>query len=437
LKRNLHIVVSALIACSFAISAARVSASTHSNATAKPPKLAKNVTLSIWDFFGAAKDDAERATLKQVVAGWEKKTGNHVNFLGHPDNSNGKFLVAAPTGNAPDLIGVPHDQVTNLVTGKVVSPVPDWAFGPSIRSQYAKGAIQAVMLNGKPYSMPWAVETSGIFYNKAMVPASTFKPAKGNKYFTWAQLIKKAKSLNGNGKYGYLQKLNDLYFEYAFISGNGGYVFKYGKKGFDYRNIGLNNKGAVKGITFVKDLTDKGKYNLMPATTTYDTMVGLFEAGRAGMMLNGPWIESDLKKNNIDFGFVPVPSFDGKHAAHPFSGMQVYSVNAFSKHKNEAFSLLQYMTQNMQLAEFKTSGRIPVFKKVLASKTIQSDPVARGLAGAALTASPMPPIPELGTVWTPMANAFDDVVKGKSTPAEAARAAVTKIKSDIAAAHGG
>jgi len=429
--------VSALMAFSLALIGLNASAASHSSASAKPPKLQKGVTLNIWDFFGTG--SPERATEQQVIAQWEKVTGDHVNTPQNPSNTNTKMCVTAPTGNGPDIIGVPHDQVSVMVKCDVLSPVPAWAWNP-VKTTLIKAAVQAVTLYGKVYAMPWAIETTGLFYNKALIPSSAFKPAAGQKYLTWQKLIKtlQAKTDLSAGKPGIGWDIGNLYHDYAFMSGDGGYVFKYVKgKGFQWQNIGLDSAGAIKGITFIKDITTNGKYKLTPATMTESIALGLFTTGKLPVMLTGPWDEQNFQKANISYGFAPDPSLDGKHPSRPFSGVQVYSLNKYSKHPNEAASLLAYLTTHMQLPEFKSSGRIPVISSLLKSKAVAANSVASGLGRAAVAASPMPNIPEMNQVWTPMGNAIALALQGKATPAAAAHAAVTQIKADIAKAHGG
>src|SRR5205085_3812646 len=109
-------------------------------------------------------------------------------------------------------------------------------------------------------------------------------------------LISELKKLNipsGGLAFGWDQP--NFYYDYAFISGGGGYVFKFTKKGYDYNNIGLDNAGAIKGITFIKDLTDKGKYNLYPSSMTYSVAKGLFQQGKVAIFYTGPWDWHDLE----------------------------------------------------------------------------------------------------------------------------------------------
>lgn len=438
MNRYVRIGVSVLVAFSLALMAVNVSAANHLGASTKPPKLQKGVTLTIWDFFGNG--SSERATEESVIKQWEKISGDHVNTPQNPSNTNTKMCVSAPTGNGPDIIGVPHDQVSVMVKCDVLSAVPAWAWPPTEQNKFIKAARQAVTLYGKVYAMPWAIETTGLFYNKALISSSAFKPAAGQKYLTWQKLISTVRpktDLSAN-KLGIAWDPSALYFDYAVISGDGGYVFKYVKgKGFQWQNIGLDNAGAIKAITFLKDLTTTGKYKLIPSTMTSSIALGLFTTGKLAVYLTGPWDEQNFQKANISFGFAPDPSLDGKHPAHPFSGVQVYSLNKYSKHPNEAASLLSYLTTHMQLPEFKSSGRIPVINSLLKSKTVAADAVAAGLGRAALAASPMPNIPEMNQVWTPYGNALAQVMQGKATPAAAAHAAVKQIKADIVKAHGG
>ncbi len=437
MKKFVRTSASALVACSLALTAVSASAASHTGASTTPPKLKTGVTLSMWDFFGTG--SSERATEQKIVNQWATLTHNHVTAPQQPAASNTKMCVSAPTGNAPDLIGVPHDQVSVMVKCGVIAAVPAWAWTSAQKKTYIKAGLQAVTLSGKVYAMPWAIETTGLFYNKALISASAFKAAPGKKYLTWSSLIKvlQAKTDLNAGKPGIGWDIGNLYDDYAFMSANGGYVFKYTKAGFDYRNIGLDNAGAIKGINFIKNLTTNGTYKLMPDSMTGSTALGLFTTGKLPVYLTGPWDEQNFQKANLSVGFVPVPSFDGTHPSHPFSGVQVYAINKYSQHPNEAASLLAYLTAHMQIPMFKSSGRIPVITSLLKSNTVAKDPLAAGIGRAALAAQPMPNIPEMNQVWTPMGNALSLAIKNKASAADAAHAAVAQIKADIAKAHGG
>ncbi len=438
MKKYVHAATALVVAASFAVSASGIASASSPQSSTTPPKLQKGVTLSIWDYF--ANTDPRYPAFQKVLQAFTAKTGIQVSQPQNPTNSNSKFALNAPTGNAPDLIGVPHDQIAQLQSSGVLAPVPAWAWTPAEKKGYVKAAVQATTLAGKTYAMPWSIQTTGLFYNKALISSSAFKPAKGDKYVRWSTLLPKLQKLTNLGakKYGFDMDMDNFYYDYAFLSGYGGYVFKYTSgKGYNWKQLGLDSPAAVKAIQFYASLSDSGKYKLVPATLTGTATDSLFEQGQAAVEWSGPWNEGNFSAQHINYGFAPLPSYDGKHPLRPFSTIQVYAVNKYSKHINEAFALLSYITKNMELPVFKASGDIPVIKTELASKTVQSNSIARELAAAALSASPIPNIAEMQQVWTPAANDWQQVAEGKATAAQAAKVSQSDINSAIAKAHGG
>lgn len=438
MKNFPRIAVSALVACSLALTAVHVSAATHSQSSTTPPKLKHGITLTVWDYFGTdTAGRAERAVEVKIIKQWEHATGNHVNTPINTNNNDGKMCVAGPAGQGADIIGTPHDEISAMKACGTLAPVPTWAWTPSQKKTYIKAAVQATNLNGKTFAMPWAIETTGLFYNKALISASAFKPAAGKKYLTWAKLITTLKKIQASGKVPFGWDPGNFYYDYAAISGAGGYVFKFTKKGYNYNSLGLDNAAAIKGLTFIKNLGQSGTYKIVPDSMTGPTGDGLFAKGQEAIDWTGPWNEATFNAANINYGFAPLPSYDGKRPFRPFSTIQVYSLNKFSKHLNEAASLLSYLTRYMQAPMFKASGRLPVITSILKSKVVQRDPIGGGLAHAALAASPIPNIPEMAQVWTPAGNAIGLVFKGTATPSDAAKTMTAQIKQAIAKAHGG
>jgi arabinogalactan oligomer/maltooligosaccharide transport system substrate-binding protein len=438
LKKHLNIAVAVVVAGAFALSASGMASASHTTAGTTPPKLNKNATLSIWNFF--ANTDPEYKAFSKVLAQFTKATGIKITNIQNPTNPANKFQLNAPAGSAPDLIGVPHDQIAQLVSAKVLAAVPQWAWSTAEQKTYIKAATEASTLSGHVYAMPWAIETTGLFYNKSLISASAFKPAKGDKYLRWTTLLPKLQKLTDLGakKYGFVMDMNNFYYDYAFLSGYGGYVFKYTKgKGFSWQNLGLDSPAAVKAIQFYASLSQNGKWKLVPPTLTTPDADGLFQAGQAAVEWTGPWNEGNMAAKNINFGFNPLPSYDGKHPLRPFSTVQVYAVNQYSKNKNEAFALLRYLTRNMEIPMFKAAGRLPVIKSALNSKTVQGKALSKEIAKAALAADPIPNIPEMQQVWAPAAADWQQVAEGKATAQDAARVSAQDIKSAIAKAHGG
>jgi arabinogalactan oligomer/maltooligosaccharide transport system substrate-binding protein len=373
--------------------------------------------------------------VQRAVNEWEKKSGDHVVIGSYADGRT--LCVDLLKKNAPDIIDGTHDQMGPLEACHVLAPVPAWAWPASSQRQYIAGVVKASTIAGTLYSMPWGAQTTGIFYNAALIGAGFFKPAKGDRYLRWSALIAKAQGLTKRGISGYVQPF-ELFYNYAFLRAFGGYVFGYTRTGFNYRDIGLATPGAIAGLRFLKDLSTDGKYKLVPPSMDQPTAERLFGSGQAAMLLDGPWEGQSLAGTSVHYGFVPLSSIDGVHPMHPFMTYYVEAVNAYSKHKNEAFSLLAYLTRRVQ--QFDAGGNtpvIPVLEKLLRSQIRHADLFTAGEAAAVATGDPMPNIPEMDQVWVPTDAAIQSVVDGRVSADAAAHTAVAEIQAAIAKEHGG
>jgi maltose-binding protein MalE len=396
-----------------------------------PPRLRRGVTIRV---LRAPLAEACLAPCVHAVHDWENRTGDHVvQEFGDPAS----FCVDAPKKNAPDLIVGPHDQIGVQVGCNALAPIPSWAWPASSQTQYITSAVRAATFGGKRYFMPTFAQTTGIFYNTATVSASLFKPAKGDRYPRWSALVARAKALTTGQTLGFVGGL-ELYPGYAFLRAFGGYVFRSTKTGYNYHDIGLASPGAIEGLQFLKDLTTSGKYKLEPPTMDGRTAEAMFAQGRAAMLLDGPWEGPSLAGTLVRSGFAPLPSIDGLHPMHPFVTYSAYAVNAYSMHKNEAFSFLAYVTRRVQqLEEPSNNPEIPVLKSLLRAQMAHADAFTAAEAAAVATGDPMPDIPEMSYVWVPFDAAITAATKGQSTPEAAAHEAVTEIQAAIAKAHGG
>jgi maltose-binding protein MalE len=381
-------------------------------------------TITLWDFFPPS-PSPERQTLLNVAKQWAKATGNSVVDPGQVANAVTKFQTAAPAGQGPDIIMQPQDQEGALATAGLLAPVPASLRAAAQLAQFAPVSIKALTYKGQLYGLPFAQEAVGIYYNKKLLPSV---PA------TWTALIPLAQKLTHGDQYGFLWDTTNFYYDYDFIAGFGGYLFKSTSSGYDPSAIGLATPGGVQGFAFIHDLVQK--YHLTPATTNTDVMEAKFSAGKAAMIIDGPWAVPSFKHASLDFGFALLPTLPNGKPMRPLVGVQGLYVNSHGTHVEAAWSLVNYLVQHMQGPLFTAGGRIPVLKSVANSPLVQQDAITQTVLRSAALGSPMPNVPAMSTVWTPMASALTLVVSGKATPDVAAKDAVTKIQQAIAAQQG-
>lgn len=419
-----------LAVATIGIAAPRPAASTH------PPKLKRGVTVYVWDQFSDAKHDPSRAALNRVVAGWERLTGDRVDLAGNGGSAAYNLCSTARSGKAPDLVSIAHEQISVLRGCRSLRPVPAWAWSVSAQRSDIPAAALAPRIAGQEWAMPWAITMPVLYYNRSLVPAGFF--SKGA--VSWTRVVSLAKRLTNRKKktYGLVWDTTNFSLDYGLISGAGGYVFPTDRKGFNPSRLGLDSRGAISGLTLLRDLSTAGKYKLISPAVSDPVALGLFANGKAAMYLgrssNTPYFEAFLKQlhRTYRFGTAPLPSV-GRSPGHPLADVQVFVANRYSGHPNEAMSLLSYMTTHMEAPEYRAAGWTPVLKSDLAAIRV---PIDRGLALEAPYADPVPNIPQMNVVWGPMNQAVAAIVKGKESPAGAAHKAAREIRTAIGLRRG-
>ena len=359
-------------------------------------------TLTVWSHFTTN----EVKEFETVARAWGEENNVEVSVV--EDQGEWQAMIqAAQSDNGPDIIlGIPHDNLGTFQKAGVTAEVPS---GMVTSDKYTSEAlVNAVTLNGKVYAVPFAQETTSMFYNKDLVKEVPK---------TMEDLVEQAKEK------GFVYNINDFYFSYAFLSANGGYVYKNNNGTLDPTDIGLGNDGAVKGYQFIYDLVNKDK--LMAADITGDIAKGEFTSGKAAFYFSGPWDVAAAKEAGLNFGVIPMPTLNGK-APSTFLGVQTSIVNENSKNKDLAWELMNEFVDKGQDIIYKTGNRIPVAKDY----TIDNE-YTKAFIEQAKIATPMPNIVEVQAMWTPANNNLMLLTSGQTDPATTAKNVVDQVKEGI------
>src|SRR5690606_37544511 len=164
----------------------------------------------------------------------------------------------------------------------------------------------------------------------------------------------------------------------------------------------------------------------LPVGTDYNTMTSLFNQGRVGMIISGPWALGDAAAAGIDFGFTRIPTIDGGQPA-PFVGVQGFMVSAFSENKILAEVFLKEFVVNTDtyLAMFARDPRPPAYKPAL--EQLEDNLIVQGVRESGGAGVPMPSIPEMGSVWTAWSDAIELVMNQELESQEALDIAVQEV----------
>jgi multiple sugar transport system substrate-binding protein len=341
-----------------AIAVAGLSQMSTSAATKKTTK----ITLTEEDYFNTpGQTKALEVYAKQFEAAHPGVTvkRQYVPFA----NLNTKLLTQAAGHNLPNLLAVDNPFVSTMISTEQVVALSDLK-GFSKKGYYP-AIINEGLSNGKYYSLPVAGANSiALMYNIAMLKAAHVSPPK-----TWAQLRSAAKALTTSDHRGIAltcEAAEDTTWQWEpFFWSNGGK--------FTFENIA--SAPGVQALGLWKQLIDDGSaskaclnWSQTPAASSQ------FIAGKAAMMVNGPWNFSALNEGKMfygkQFGIVPVPTrVAGKHVIVPLGGEDwMVSKSGDSEAQQLAFEYIQGMqTPAMSLKLAKLFGYLP--PKIAVAKT--------------------------------------------------------------------
>ena len=383
---------------------------TAQNSTSGSSTLPSGQSLLLWAWVGGPQFKA----VDSFAQAWAKKHGDTVKVINESQNPNGFqfYATAARTGKGPDvLLGMPHDNNGLFVEEGLLAPVPSGVINVAA---YPKSVIEASTVNGKLYSVPYGVGTYALVYNKSLVPS----PPK-----TWNQFVQDANA------HGFMFDQANLYFNYAFIGGMGGYVFKNNNGTLNPNQLGLNSPGAVAAFSLLHNMD--AKYHWMTPSTTGAVAKAQFLSGKIGMYLTGPWDTPDIKKAGIDYAWAPLPTLPNGHKATPFMSVYTTFVNAKSKTHAADWSLVKAITSaKAQKTYFDDGQQLPALTSLQKSSDIQSNPDFAALAQEIPTAVPMPNIPQMQAVWNAM-KVVGNIIKGSVSPQQGANDFVKNVKKGI------
>lgn len=408
--RTFATTVLAMVLVLFGVTGQGVTASAAPIGTSAP-----HGSLTVWSYMSTP----EIAAVNSLAQTWAQQTGNKVQVVQGPGGFQ-TYASAAHSGKGPDMVfGMPDDNLGDFHAAGLLSKVPK---GILKTSAYAKAAVQAVSYSGTPYAVPIELESIALFYNKKLVP---HPPS------SFAQVVSDAKTLQSSGKYGFEYDINNFYYSAAILSGFGGYIFKQNSNGsLNPQSIGLDNKGAVQGLTYIQNFVKQG---LMPADITGNIVDAHFSSGQLGMMLDGPWDVSTYEKAGLDFGVEPLPVLPNGHYPKPFLGTYAGFVSntVSSTNQHLSWSLMQYLMKHDGGPLLQAGNRIPALSSAQAAAR-HDDPRVVDFFAATAHAQPLPNIPEMSAVWTPGANNLTLLTKGQETPQQAGAAMVKQIQQGVA-----
>lgn len=357
---------------------------------------------------------AERAALKDLAQEWNRTSpDSFVSLLGLPYEAYpNKLSSAIPRGQGPDIFIFAHERIGDWADSKLIRPWDD-LLPADYQDRFLAPTVEAFRYKGKHYGIPLSFKSVALIYNKKLVP----DPPK-----TTLQMLRIASDLKyaNSDVYGLAYEAGSFYHHACWLYGFGGRIFD--KEG----NLRLNGPGVVRSYEFADELIRTG---VIPKEPTSVLVSQLFNEGRAGMVINGPWFLGEIDPK-IDYGVAPLPVvLETGLPARPFLTVEGVLLSAYSKNEKKAAQFARFLAVGMGAKKRLQQGRqLVAEKKIYESPDILLDDALTQFKAQAQQAVPMPNDPRMRVVWEPAAMALRSVLRGSKTPVEALDKAQFRLK---------
>lgn len=351
-----------------------------------------------------------------------------------------------PYGYGPDVLYQANDVLMKYVEGKHIYPIP--AEKLECFSQIPENAWSAYKadIDGATYYMgvPVNVQSSMLFYRKDLLPEDweTTWDKDGNKIpdmtENWNDMYRYSKEIveRGEGKYGYVRSLYDVYFSSGFLFSYGGYVFGDHNTNADDvgfaagdAEIGANVLLQQAGLMYDGCIDDSITVNApskMADGTYFATMttpdVYTLYLKELVLAYKAQGMDADaaqtLAEENLVMADVPMlPASGDLTEENPeliplkaMGGVNGYAISAYTKAPNACLAFVEFAASyDMVMRRNKLLGIVPARSDAAAAVGGTSEIIYRNLDAGNIVV--MPSIRAVEQIWTPAQTFFQDLAK--------------------------
>ena len=391
-----------------------------------------NVTLVFWH----SMSDYQKPALDRLVSEFNATHPNiHVVAIyeGNYDQTVTKLKAAFLSGNTPDVVQLNIEHLRIFTANHQLLDLSKFiSEDPSVKSDFINSFWKTVVINGKPYALPFNISCLMLFYNKDLFRKAGLDPNKPPK--TWKEMEEIAKKLT-------IRAPNGRIIQYGLFWGVSGEDTAF----YQFEPLIWQNGGRIFNSSMTKCLVDQPpavgalktwkswfKEGISPANMNLQEGIQAFMMGKIAM---GPMTSGGIRYalDNLpwDLGVAMLPSHKATVTTLGGGSLAILS-NVSPKKQKAAWEFIKWMTNTKNtLYWYENTGYLPVRKSALNSLQIKiiwkRFPQLKPAVEAIPYARPRPVNVDIIEIRHILFNAIEEVRHGIKTPEEAFKDAAQKI----------
>lgn len=358
----------------------------------------------------------EGEVLSQLMPAFEKlhpEIGVDVQQI--PWTAAHEKLLTAYVGEAtPDIAMLGNTWVPEFVALDALEPLDSLAASSSIvtRDDFFDGIWKTNVVDGKTFGIPWYVDTRIIFYRTDLVAKAGYREFPTT-WTDWVAAMKKIKQQMAPNQFPLLMPTNEWPQPVIFALNVGSPILR------DAGRYGAFEQPEFRrGFDFYMSLYRQGLASPV-STAQVSNLFQEFERRNIAMFISGPWLIGEMKnrlnaetQSSWMTAAIPGPNGPGVSLA----GGSSLSLFVASKHKKEAWVLMEYLSQpSVQTEFYHLTGDLPPRKSAWADTALANNKYARAFREQLERVVPTPQVPEWEEIATTIFEHGEQAIRGVKT----------------------
>ncbi len=256
-----------------------------------------------------------------------------------------QLLVANASGDLPDVVMIDNPDNAAFAQAGVFLDLTDLVAQWEGNGHFFAGPWRSTFYNGRQYGIPFTSDCLALFYDREALQRAGVRVPE-----TWEELRAAARKLTAPGRSGLAIS--------AFRSEEGTFQFLpwFLSAGGDVGQ--LDSPAGVRAMEFLRALIVDGSMSAeVIGWTQYDAQKQ-FSAGKAAMMINGPWTLGSIERDSpsLKYGIAKVPK-DTRFAS-VLGGENVAITR--QAHREAAWVFVRYLASREIVGRFaRATGYLP------------------------------------------------------------------------------
>ncbi|WP_421758941.1 ABC transporter substrate-binding protein [Devosia sp.] len=370
---------------------------------------------------------AEGQALEQIVADFNASQDKIVvKGVSSPDMTKQLASMSSSKG-AFDISDNFASNIASWANQGILQPLNDFNIDTA---DFPESVMQQLVVDGQLYSVPIATHNFQLIYNKKLLDEAGVTPPT-----TMAELADAIKKLTKVDASGNVTQLGLGLTDVSAGLKTLGYAF-----GGDWNRDGKptpTDENFIKGVQFYYDnvvapVTPAAYNKFVAGFGPYMSDQDSFKMGKIAMVFDGEWRSKFNTEAGMDWGVVPVPGETPELLGSTWVDVSTIFIPTNSPNKEAAAEFLKYLISPPAMEKFShVLANLPGRLSLTESATYDDLPNFKVWLDALKSPNThgLPPALYMAEYNADLASAFDAVLQGSQTPADALKAVADRTSS--------